>query len=297
MQFRLSKSLVVLSFAFQATLIAQNSTTVSPFENLVYQTSFTQTGKMDLDGANGDLSFSIIEASATRSRPMQILGGISVLPSLSYELTQLNFDSAVPLNNEDLHSTALQAIFIKNFEQSRWQAFGWTRAELASDYQGIASEDFTFDLAAGAGYQFNDQLMVGFGLVAINLNGDDAIFPGLTINWTPCDHFSLNLFGPNFTAKYVLSDNWHLTLTGQPGGGEWNIRDNLGQSRTLDLDSYLVGLNTNHRISGDLWFNAGLGFTVANEIAVRGNRGGAADYVRDLDGAPYAQVGLTLKSW
>lgn len=263
------------------------------------RTEVTGTGGMDIDGNSGDLSVFNYDARVILSRPIDLFDGLKMIPVFSYELTQLDFDGTgpFPIHDEDLHSASLQSFFIKSFDNSPWTAIGWTRAELASDFQGIAEEDFTFDIAAGVAYRFNDCFMLGFGFAVLDLNGDERIFPGINFDWSPTENFRLGLYGPNFRAAYDFSDDWFVSLTGNPGGGVWNINDDFGRSRSIDLDSYFVGLNTHHRIGGAWWFNAGLGYTFANEIEIRGNRGGGPSFSREMDGAPYARIGLSLREW
>lgn len=265
----------------------------------IFSSNFLQTGDMDLDGNPGDLSISNFSSQFILSKPIELFQGISMVPIAAYDFTQLNFigTGPFPLHDEDLHSLSLSSIFIKNFDNSPWMALGWTRAEMATDFQGISSDDFTFDIAAGLGYKFSDSFMLGFGLVVINLNGDEEIFPGINFNWTPSECFRVSLFGPNLRATYDMNDDWFLTLTAEPGGGVWNIRDDAGLSRSIDFDSYLIGINTHHRISGEFWFNAGVGYTFANEIEIRGNSGSGPSFSREMDGAPFAQIGVSLRTW
>lgn len=293
---------------FRAVCIGLTLNHVAPAQEIVSESlpeidflraAVTQTGGMDLDGNPGDLSVTNYEMRAILSRPIGLLEGLSMVPMFSYRTTQLDFDGtgAFPIHDEDLHSASLQAIFIQNFANSPWMAVGWTRAELATDYQGIGEEDFTFDVAAGLGYRFNECFMLGVGFVVINLNGDEEIFPGINLDWAPTENFRAGIYGPNLRVRYTFSDDWYVSLTGTPGGGVWNIRDDLGQSRSIDMDSYLVGLNTHHRLSGGFWFSAGVGYTFNNEIEIRGNRGGGPSFSREMDGAPYAQIAVSLREW
>ena len=95
----------------------------------------------------------------------------------------------------------------------------------------------------------------------------------------------------------TFSENWNISLDGTPGGGDFNIRDTAGSSRTIQLDSYWMSVNTHHRIVGELWFNAGVGYTFGNEIEVQSNNGSNPSFSREMDGAPLAQIGLSLRKW
>lgn len=264
------------------------------------RTTFTQTGDMDIDGNPGDLSISNYELSSFLSKPISLTSDLTLIPIFSYGLTELDFDgtgAGFPIQDENLHSASLSAIFIQNFRDSPWFAVGWTRAELATDFQGVDGEDFTFDIALGVGYRVNDTFTIGAGFVVTNLNGDEEIFPGLNFIWTPTEKFTAGVFGPNIIARYDVNDSWFVSLNGSPGGGNWNIDNAAGQSRTIQLSSYWLGINTNHHIAGELWLSAGVGYTFANEIEVGGNYGNGPSFSRDMDGAPLAQISLGLRRW
>ncbi len=262
-------------------------------------TTFTQTGDMDLDGNPGDLSIRAYDLSAFLSEPISLTSELTLIPIFSYGVTELDFKDtgAFPIQDEDLHSASLSAIFIQDFSNSPWFGIGWTRAEMASDYQGIDGADFTFDVALGVCYRVNDSFTVGAGFVATNLNGNEEFFPGINFIWTPCEKFTAAVFGPNILVRYDVNECWYLSLDGTPGGGNWNIRDAAGDSRTIELDSYWLGLNTHHRIAGELWLSAGVGYTFANEIEVRGNYGDGPRFSREMDGAALAQISLSLREW
>jgi hypothetical protein len=263
------------------------------------RTTFTQTGAMDIDGNSGDLSITKFQATAFLSKPIALTPDLTMLPMFSYGITQLDFSGTgpLPIEDEGLHSASLSAIFTQDFRNSPWFAMGWTSAEMATDYQGLSGDDFTFDVALGMGYRVSDTLMISAGFVVINLNGDEEIFPGINFSWKPCDAFSLALFGPKLLARYDINDSWYISLNGTPGGGSWNIDDSTGQSRTIELDSYWIGLNTHHRITGEFWVSAGIGYTFANQIEIKGNHGNGPSLERDMDGAALAQISLSLRSW
>lgn len=278
-------------------LTEPQAATIPQFDFL--RAAATQTGGMDIDGNTGELSVTRFEFRAILSEPIPLWAGMSMIPVFSYNATSLDFDSTgpFPITDEDLHSLSLQSFFIQDFQNSPWFGLAWTRAELATDFQGIENEDFTFDVAAGLGYRFSDTFTLGFGFAVTNLNGDTEIFPGINFDWVPCENVRIGLYGPNFIASYTFSDSWFVSLDGQPGGGNWNIDDNLGNSRTIQLDSYWLGINTHHRLAGELWMSAGVGYTFGNEIEIRGNRGGPPSFSREMDGAALAQISLSLRTW
>lgn len=265
----------------------------------IVRVAATQTGGMDLDGNPGDLSITKFEVRSLLSAPIPLWEGMSMIPMFSYSATLLDFSGtgSFPLHDEDLHSAALQSFFIQDFANSPWFGFAWTRAELATDFQGIQNEDFTFDIVVSAFYRFSDSFTLGFGVAVTNLNGDNWIFPGINFDWVASEKLRVGVYGPNILATYNLSDSWYVSLDGQPGGGSWNIRDDAGNSRTVDLDSYWLALNSHHRLAGVLWLSAGVGYTFGNEIEIRGNRGSGPSFSNEMDGAPLARIALSLHKW
>lgn len=292
-------SALAAGLIFSAHSFAQDSLrdSLPPFDFLT--ATYTQTGDMEIDGTPGDLSVTKFQATAFLSEPLALTSDLTMIPIFSYGVTQLDFSGTgpFPIQDEDLHSASLSAIFIQDFRNSPWFGIGWTRAELATDYQGVSGDDVTFDVALGLGYRVSDTFTIGAGLVVTNLNGDDEIYPGLNFVWQPCDAFTLALFGPNILARYDINECWYVSIDGTPGGGNWNISDATGQSRTIQLDSYWLGVNTHHRIAGEFWVSAGIGYTFGNEIEIRGNRGNGPSFSREMDGAALAQISLSLRSW
>ncbi|MFK7851518.1 MAG: DUF6268 family outer membrane beta-barrel protein [Akkermansiaceae bacterium] len=288
-------SLVFSEETPEAEMIVEEMREEFPLFDVV-RGSVSQTGSMSLDGNPGDLSVRTYGMRAILSRPIDLFSGINMIPFFNYELTELNFGGtgAIPIGDEDLHSVSLQALFFKNFQNTPWLAVGWTRAEFASDYQGIGSDDFSFDLSLGLGYKFNDSFTFGLGFVVTDLNGRERFFPGINFDWKPNEKFRMGIYGPNLFARYIFSESWFMSVDGAPSGGVWNINDDFGVSRNVQLDSYLLGLYTHHKISKRFWLTVGGGYTFANQIEIRDN---GPSFSNDMDGAPFFQVALSLREW
>lgn len=258
----------------------------------------TQTGGMDFENGPGDLSVTNFNLSAFPTRPISLTSSLTFIPVFSYSQTNLDFENSdFPLGDEDFNSASLQGIFIQDLVNTPWFAVGWTRAELASDFQAIGTEDFTFDAALGLGYKFNDSFTLAAGILATNFNGNIRLFPGINFAWTPSEQLSIGFYGASFLAKLDIHDNWFLSADAQPGGAIWNLNDSLGNSRSVVLRSYWASISTHHRIAGELWFSAGIGYSFGNEIEIQGNRGDGPSISSDLGGAPLAQISISLHDW
>ncbi|WP_411827424.1 DUF6268 family outer membrane beta-barrel protein [Luteolibacter sp. AS25] len=285
-----------MSVAEPEILKAETRFDLPPFD--LGRISFLQTGDMDFEGSDGDLSLTTYGFRSFFTEPIELAEGLVYIPMLSYYATSLNFDDAdaFPLHDEDLHAVSLHSFFIKTFRNSPWFGTAWNRVEFATDYQSPGSDSLTFDGAIGVGYKFNDNLSIALGGAVTGINGDVEFFPGINFDWKATENLRMGLYGPNFLATYTVTEKWNLSVRGEPTGGNWVFRDDDGKSRTIDLSSYGLGLYTEHNLYGNLWLTAGGGYTFGNEIERRSN-GGGNSITSDLDGAPYMQIALGLRRW
>ena len=262
------------------------------------RTSFSHAGEMDLERNDGSLSVSHFELRSVLSRPLRPLEGLVIVPVFEYNLTRLDFDGIprdYPVGDEDLHSLNLSAFIFSNCEGSPWIYGGWLRGKMATDFDHINADDFTFDVAAGMAYRFNENFTLGAGAAGINLNGDAKFYPGIFFAWSITEQIRAGFYGPAFAASYTPNENWIFSFRADSGGGLWNINDK-DDSRSLDLTSYRLGLYANRRLTGDLWLAVGAGATVANEIALTRPRGSTL-FEEDLDSGLFAQISLRLMKW
>lgn len=260
--------------------------------------SFSHAGEMDLDRSGGSLSVSRAELRSALFRPLKPLEGLAIVPIFEYNLTRLDFDGTpanYPLRDEDLHAINLSAFILSNCEGSPWIYGGWLRGKMATDFDHINGDDFSFDVAAGVAYRFTETFTLGAGAAAIHLNADAKLYPGIFFDWAVTDQIRAGFYGPAFAVSYVPDENWAFAFRTDSGGGVWNIDDN-GNSRTLDLSSFRLGLYANRRLTDDLWLGVGAGATVGNEISLRRPRGSKL-FEEDLDSGLFAQISLRLVTW
>lgn len=258
---------------------------------------YSQTGEMDMGGGNGSVEVSRFEARSIVSRPLSPAPGLFILPMAEYQMTDFNFDGApLPFRGEELHALSLSAFGVSMSEDSPWIYGGWARAEMASDFQHIDDDDFTFDLAAGAGYRFNESFTLAFGAAVINLNGDAQIYPGIGFDWIINDQVRAGLYGPMLTVAWAMNEDWLMTFRGDPGGGVWNVTGDAGETRSIDFSSYRLGLYASRRIAGELWLTAGGGVTVGNELDYTTPNGREILSLEPDEGI-FGTIGLRLKAW
>jgi len=260
----------------------------------------TYSDGMDFDDADGSLSVSEIDIFSLLTKPITLAGDILLVPAIKYELTSLDFDGvggAFPIGDEDLHSLSLHLVAIKFNEGSPWFYGVWARAELASDFQHINSDDFTFDVAAGVGCRVNESFTIAAGVTALNINGDFWVLPGINFDWKVSDTVRAGLYGPMPLISYTPDEDWSFSLRGNPGGRIWNITDDQGDSKAVDLSSYRVGAFASRKIVGELWLNVGGGVTLANNITLSDADSDNEIIDQDMDSGFFCQIGLSLKTW
>lgn len=261
--------------------------------------SFSQTGDLDMGAGRGELDITRVELNSILSPPITLVEGLTILPWANYRFTGLNTSGVPvtdPIRDEGLHSLSVSSLLLHMRNDSPWMYGGWARAELASDFQHIDGDDFTFDLAAGVGYRFNPAFTLAAGVAVINLNGDETFYPGINFDWIINPKLRASLYGPVAALSYTPTDEWILTLRGDPTGGVWNVTDDTGQSRSIDLSSYRVGFYASRRLYQHLWVTAGAGVAFANDLDYT-TPSGRTLVSRDPDAGAFGSIGLRLLAW
>ena len=262
--------------------------------------AFTYTDEMDFDDIDGSLSVSEFDFYSLLSKPITVAGDILLVPVLQYGFTDLDFDGVgneFPMADEELHSASLHLAAVKLNQGSPWFYGGWARAEVSSDFQHINGDDFTFDVAGGVGYRVNEKLTVAAGAAALNFNGDFWICPGINFDWVVSETTRIGLYGPMPVISYTPNEDWSFSLRGIPGGGIWNITDDNGDSKSINLTSYQVGAFVGRRLTGKLWLNAGAGIAMYNNIELTDPDGDHEILDEDMDTGLFGQIGLSIKAW
>lgn len=288
----LPKTALLLTSA--ACLAAASAQPVVPGYDFI-KGSASYAGGMDFDNSDNKAQLWQFEARAPLSQPINITENFLLLPHIQYKATLLDLDT---FGSDDLHSIALSTFLLYNSKDSPWIFGGWLRAELASDFERSTGDAITFDVIGGAAYKFSDNLTVGLGAAAINLNNDEEFFIGPVIDWKISECFRVGIFGPNAIASYKPDENWEFSLRGDASGDEWIVNNGAPttSNAVLDLDSYRIGLYADRRLTGDLWLRVGGGVTVANSIEFK-TTGGDRLFKDDLGEGWFGEVALRLAIW
>lgn len=263
------------------------------------RTIFSHAGNMDFDGGHGSLEVSRFELRSLLCKPISATDCLTIVPLFEYKATSLEFGGVpggFPIHDEDLHAVNLSGFAFSAREGSPWIYIGWARAEMAGDFQHVGGDDFTFDVAGGAGYRFTKKFTLGFGGAVANLNGDTTFYPGIGFDWIVSDAVRIGLYGPTLIAAYSPDENWEFSFRGDSGDGTWNITDDAGKSRSIDLTSYRFGLFASRRLTGQLWLSAGAGATFGNEIRLTEPDGDKL-FKQEMESGLFGQISLRLKAW
>jgi hypothetical protein len=257
----------------------------------------SQTSNMDLGVGNGEMDIMRFELGTFLCKPIMPAEGVYILPYFDYEMTALEFSGwSGPFQDEDLHSLGLSTYLVSMNEGSPWILGGWARAELATDFQDIGGDDYSFDLAAAVAYRFNEYFTLGFGACVTNLNGDENFYPGIGFDWVVNEQLRVGAYGPTISAAYSYDENWLFTMRFDFTGGVWNITDNLGDSRNIDLSDNRLGVYVSRRLVGELWLTGGVGMTIANELDYT-TSSGTTLFSTDPETGVFGAIGLRLKAW
>ena len=264
------------------------------------RSTVSYSGAMGIANGPGRLEASEYELRYLMARRLNQIAGWNTIPLVSYTLTTLDFSGTAagfPASDEGLHSIDINKFFFRSFgDNGKWLAGGWTRAGLSTDFQHLTTDDLFFDVAAAVGYRFNERFAFGIGVAAFDLSGDTKVIPAPSFDWVIDERTRAGLYGPYLIVNHEFGDDWQFGIRGEPGGGTWNIRDDAGRSRNIQLSSYRLGVNANRRLTGEWWLGVMVGTTLGNEIEVRDPSGGNR-VKNDLGESMFGQVMLRLRSW
>ena len=261
----------------------------------VARTSFNYSGDMDFRDEDGSMSLTQFELQTLLSKPIEVVENVNIVPMFGYKNTNLNFEN-VGANNEELHSLNLSALLFAGRDDSPWIFVGWGRAELATDFQAISSDDLTYDFAGAAAYRFNKSFILAAGGAMANLNGDSTFYPVIGFDWIINEKTRMGLYGPVFVASYTPCEDWEFSVRGDSIGNIWNISDDQGRSRSYNLYSYRLGIFAGRRLKDQLWLTAGVGATFGNQLKLT-TPDGDEIFDEEMESGFFGQLGLRLKVW
>ncbi len=265
-------------------------------DSTVGRFQYSHMNEADFDDG-GSMSYDRYLLQITSNKPTSLGNSIVFIPGFRYTLTDAEFQDVKYDDITDLHEIELQLNFLRREEGNPWSYNLQLRPGIATDFDVITSDDFYLDAFGGASYQFSDKFSLNFGLAYLRFTGEPSIIPFVGFIWNPTEQWKVSLIGPVLEARYMLSEDWNVRFTGQPGGGQWNVNaGGSGKSNDLNLNSYNLGVSVEHRIGENLWVYAGGGLTL-NNLSEISSSSGKNIYDDDADSSTYFVVGLRLADW
>ena len=260
---------------------------------------------MGFDEISGNFKITDFAIRALPQEPFRPFDGLEILPAFDCKSTVLQFND-VPksvIDRGHYHTfnvypftLDLSALALSTHGSSPWIYGAWARAQLATDFRDVGCDDFTFDLATGAGYRFSETFTFGIGGAVTNLNNHVAFVPGIGLDWIISDQLRIGICGPVLDASYSPDANWQFSLRGDASGEIWTILDRGGDPLSFDLSSYRLGLFASRRLIGEIWLNAGAGATIGNRIRLAEPNGDTILKLGMTNGL-FGQLSVTIKTW
>lgn len=267
---------------------------------------FNHAANVDFDSIPGSLEISQFEIRNLLPHPIPPLDGLLIFPVFDCTATVLRFNqvpTSIFFDKENLHSfnvypvtVDFSTLALSTRDDSPWIFGALAAARLATDFRHVDSDHFSFRLAGGAGYRFDNGFTFGIGGAVGNPDGDMRFRPGIGLDWMINHQFRIGVCGPAWIASFIPDENWQLSVRGDSSGEFWHISDNAGEPLAINLSSYRIGIFASRHLPGRLWLRAGAGVVIANEFELIGSSGNTI--VRQgMDGGMFGQIILTIGSW
>ena len=113
------------------------------------------------------------------------MNALRVGASLSYHLSELDFNGFLGLQRETLHTLEAQVSLFWRPEHSKWWGLGFFTPGLGTDFQGLSWDDFEVSGLGLLGYRFTDSFSLAGGFFAQYGAQEGMIVPALGFIWKP----------------------------------------------------------------------------------------------------------------
>ncbi len=208
--------------------------------------------------------------------------------SLSYNLSELDFNGFAGLQSESLHTLEAQVGLFWRPELSRWWGLGFITPGVGTDFQGLSWDDFEVSGLGLLGYRYTDTFSLAGGLFAQYGAQEVMIVPALGFIWKP-DPFIVQVTPPFVVLGWRATDRVTLSLSAYPSGGSWDVEDPA--VNRVELNGWQTAASLIYQATDRLSISLRAGMNVGGELELRdgSNRVLANE---TLESAPFSAVNL-----
>lgn len=256
----------------------------------------TVTFSQPLDYSNTPGSIDLFE---TRLRvPMfgrRFDSGWALGASLIHEYTSADFNGALGLSSADLHALELQlSAACLPVADSGWMGLVIASPGLATEFQGISSDDFGIRVIAVAGYQFSPRFTLAVSGYFEQMVGEQMAMPGIGVLWRPAPDWIAQITPPIGAIGWRAAENLTFNIAAFPSGGAWNLDQDPAAVDAVILRGFRVGLGAEYCLGQNWRINVLAGMNVGGEIEFRDDAGRVLRE-SDLESSAFGMIGVSRR--
>ena len=216
------------------------------------------------------------------------MNALRVGASLSYNLSELDFNGFLGLQRETLHTLEAQVSLFWRPEHSKWWGLGFFTPGLGTDFQGLSWDDFEVSGLGLLGYRFTDTFSLAGGFFAQYGAQEGLIVPALGFIWKPAP-FIVQVTPPFVVLGWRATDRMTLSLSAYPSGGSWDMEDpNVNR---MELSGWQTAASVIYQATDRFSISLRAGMNVGGELELRdGNNNVLAN--ETLESAPFGALNL-----
>ncbi len=215
--------------------------------------------------------------------------------SLIHEYTSADLNGHLLLDRLDLHSLELQ-FSLRHFPgtDTGWMGLLIASPGLATDFEDIGSDDFSFRLIGVAGYQFSPRFTLALAGYFAQSIGEQTALPGFGVIWRPSDDWMVQLTPPFAAIGWQATDTLSFSVSGFPSGGSWDISEEPSPVADIDISGWRVGIGSEYRLTDNWRINVIVGVNLFGNIELRDSEEIVLNET-DLDEAMFGMLGVSYR--
>lgn len=250
----------------------------------VVDTTFVDT--QDLANRPGGLDF--MEVRTILPFWTTKVNSLRMSASLSYNLSELDFDGFFGLQGETLHTLETQLSLFWRPEQSRWWGLGFVTPGIGTDFQGLSLDDFEVSSLGLLGYRCTDSFSLAGGFFAQYGAQEGMIVPALGFIWKP-DPFIVQVTPPFVVLGWRATERVTLSLSAYPSGGSWDVEDpNVNR---VELNGWQTAASVIYQATDRFSISLRAGLNVGGELELRDENNHVLAN-ETLESAPFGAVNV-----